>query len=79
MWLKIAILIVFAGLVISLFSGLVFLLKDQGHTRRTLHSLGLRVTLAAILMVLVIFGLATGRLESQAPWTVDRSQQQGAP
>ena len=71
MWLKPAILIVFAALVISLASGLFFLLKDKGGpSRRLLHSLGVRVTLAIVLMVLIAYGVLTGQLKSQAPWAI---------
>lgn len=71
MWLKTAILLVFAALLASLASGLFFLLKDQGSTRRTLHSLGVRITLAGIMMALIGYGLVTGKLRSQAPWTAE--------
>ena len=69
MWLKPAIVITFILLVISLGSGFVFLMKDQGKTKRTLHALGVRVTLAAILIGLVGYGVLTGSLVSKAPWS----------
>ena len=78
MWLKIAILVAFAGLLMSLASGLIFLLKDQGTTRRTLHSLGVRITLATIMMALIAYGLVTGQLRSQAPWTAELQRIQEA-
>lgn len=70
MWLKPAIIIAFIMLVISLGSGFVFLLKDKGGTRRTLHSLGVRVTLTVALMGLIGFGMLNGTLTSTAPWSV---------
>ena len=81
MWLKTAILLTFAALLASLASGLFFLMKDQGSTRRTLHSLGVRITLAGIMMGLVGYGLAAGKLRSQAPWTAElqRIQEAGEP
>lgn len=83
MWLKTAIVIVFIALVISLASGLYFLFKDQGTTRRTLHSLGVRVTLAGILLALLAYGIYTGQIRSKAPWDAklrqQQMQQQGAP
>ncbi|PCJ18866.1 MAG: hypothetical protein COB04_05180 [Gammaproteobacteria bacterium] len=69
MWLKPAIVITFILLVISLGSGFVFLMKDKGKSKRTMHSLGVRVTLAAILMGLVGYGVLSGRLVSKAPWS----------
>lgn len=68
MWLKVAIVVCLALLLLSLASGLVFLLKDKGATRRTLHSLGLRLALAAILMALLFYGIYSGQLRPQAPW-----------
>ncbi|MCZ6830583.1 MAG: DUF2909 domain-containing protein [Gammaproteobacteria bacterium] len=58
------------ALLVSLASGLYFLLTDQGdkHQRRTFHSLGVRVSLAVGLMLLIIYGVASGQLRSQAPW-----------
>ena len=68
MWLKVAIVVVFLALLVSLASGLVFLLKDQGSTKRTLYSLGARVSLAIILLGLISYGVLTGQLRSKAPW-----------
>ena len=60
------------GVIISLFSGLVFLFKDADRTdsRRTLHALGVRVTLAAALLGTMFYGFYTGqlRLGTNAPW-----------
>ncbi|MBP8925966.1 MAG: DUF2909 domain-containing protein [Pseudomonadales bacterium] len=68
MWIKPVIVILFILLLISLGSGLVFLVKDQGQTRRTLHSLGIRVTLAVTLMAVIGYGFYSGQLHSKAPW-----------
>ena len=68
MALKIAILLVFGLMLISLASGLFYLFKDQGKSKHTLHSLGVRATLAVLLMVLLGYGVATGQLKSKAPW-----------
>lgn len=70
MWLKIVILILFVGVVLSLSSGLRFLLKDAGvpESKRTLYALGVRITLATVMMLLVFYGFYSGILSSQAPW-----------
>ncbi len=70
MWLKIVILILFVGVVLSLSSGLRFLLKDAGvpESKRTLYALGIRITLATVMMLLVFYGFYSGILSSQAPW-----------
>ncbi|MBY4675498.1 DUF2909 domain-containing protein [Marinobacterium arenosum] len=66
--LKALVLLMFIAAVISLFSGLYFLLNDRGQSRRLVHSLFLRVTFCALLLALVVYGLVTGELETQAPW-----------
>lgn len=68
MILKIIIVGLLIGLAISLGSGLVFLFKDIGTTRRTLHSLGVRIALALTLMATILYGFFTGQLEIGAPW-----------
>ncbi|HUH36576.1 MAG TPA: DUF2909 domain-containing protein [Spongiibacteraceae bacterium] len=68
MWIKTVIVVLFIALVFSLFSGLSFLLKDQGRTRRTWYALGVRLLLAALLMGFLTYGLYTGKLGSKAPW-----------
>lgn len=76
MWLKIVIVVLFIALIVSLFSGLVFLVKDQGKTLRTWNSLTVRLILAALLMGFLIFGIYTGRLGSNAPWDAGPAPQQ---
>jgi len=56
--------------MLSLGSGLYFLIVDQGKpdSKRTVYSLGFRVTLAVILVALVTIGLITGELGNSVPW-----------
>lgn len=69
MWLKVLIVVLFVGLLISLTTGMVFLFKDVGNSRRrTLYALGVRVTLASALLVAIGWGFWSGRLNSTAPW-----------
>jgi hypothetical protein len=70
MWLKILIVVLFVGVLLSLGSGLRFLLKDMGvpESKRTLYALGVRVCLAAVMMALIFYGFHSGILTSQAPW-----------
>lgn len=76
--LKVIIVVLLIGVVVSLFSGLFFLFKDTGRSdsRRTLHALGVRVTLAAALLATVFYGFYTGqlRLGTNAPWHGEASQ-----
>lgn len=70
--LKVVIVVLLVGVVVSLFSGLVFLFKDSDRqdSRRTLYALGVRITLATALLATVFYGLYTGqlRLGTHAPW-----------
>lgn len=68
MLIKVLLVILFLALLASLGSGLFFLLKDQGTTRRTLHSLGVRVALAVALILLLGYGIYSGEIRSKAPW-----------
>ena len=56
--------------MVSLGSGLYFLIVDQGKpdSKRTVYSLGFRVTLAVILVILVTIGLITGELGNTVTW-----------
>jgi hypothetical protein len=83
MLLKTIIVILLIGVILSLGSGLVFLFKDSDKpdSRRTLHALGLRVTLAVALLATVAYGLYSGQLRmgANAPWHGATSEQSPAP
>ncbi|NOX49835.1 MAG: DUF2909 domain-containing protein [Gammaproteobacteria bacterium] len=70
--LKIIIVVLLIGVVISLFSGLIFLFKDtnRADSKRTLYALGVRVTLATALVLTIFYGFYTGELRMgvNAPW-----------
>lgn len=66
--LKAAIVILLLATIASLFSGLVFLVKDDGESTRLLKALTVRVTLAALTLILITWGFWSGQLVSQAPW-----------
>ncbi|MDX1588342.1 MAG: DUF2909 domain-containing protein [Oleiphilaceae bacterium] len=61
--LKFLIVVVLLGIIISLFSGFFFLMKDDGSKLRVVNSLIVRVGLSVILGVLIVVGLMTGQLE----------------
>lgn len=70
--LKLLIIVLLIGVLLSLFSGLVFLFKDsfRNDSRRALYALGIRITLAVALLLTIFYGLYTGELEfgASAPW-----------
>jgi ABC-type thiamin/hydroxymethylpyrimidine transport system permease subunit len=75
--LKIIIVLLFIGVVVSLSSGLVFLLKDiESPSKRTVYALGVRISLAALLMATIFYGLYTGQLGSHAPWDIKLTKEQ---
>ncbi|HCD27256.1 MAG TPA: DUF2909 domain-containing protein [Gammaproteobacteria bacterium] len=70
--LKIIIVLLLAGVIASLSSGLFFLFKDteQPGSKRTWLALGVRIILASLLLGTIYYGLATGQLRmgANAPW-----------
>jgi hypothetical protein len=48
--------------IASLFSGLFFLIRDQGRTRRVVNSLAVRVALSILLLAVVLIALWHGSL-----------------
>ena len=80
MWIKIIVLVVFIGIVVSLASGLFYLVNDKGDSRRTLRALtwrvGLSVGLFLFLMALVGLGVIQPHgLYPQAPSNQTTPQQ----
>lgn len=61
MWVSILVLIIFAGILISLGSALFYLGNDKGDSKRTVRALtvrvGLSVGLFLFLMILVALGV----------------------
>lgn len=67
--LKFIIVVLFIAVIASLSSGLWFLLNDRDNEKRTLYALGIRVTLAGLLLLTVAYGVLSGTLTMQAPWS----------
>lgn len=68
MWLKPLIVVLFIAILISLGTGMIYLLQDKGSTDRTRKALGIRITLAALLIACVVYGLWSGQLDLSTPW-----------
>ncbi|GGC67110.1 twin transmembrane helix small protein [Marinobacter halophilus] len=60
--LKFLIVVLLLAVMVSLFSGLFFLIRDGGKTYRVVNSLALRVALSVLLLALVLISLWTGDL-----------------
>ena len=54
--LKVLAILVMLGMLVSLGSGLFFLVRDRGKSDRTVISLSVRVALAVLLLVLLALG-----------------------
>ena len=60
--LKYFILFLIVAMLLSLFTGGFFLIKDKGKTKRTAYSLGIRVSIAVVLFSIILYGLITGQI-----------------
>ncbi|BBP80423.1 twin transmembrane helix small protein [Pseudomonas sp. No.21] len=66
--LKALIVLLLLATVVSLFSGLFFLVKDEGRGSRVVNALTVRVILAALTIGLVAWGFYSGQLVSHTTW-----------
>ena len=60
MLVKLLVVLLLLAVIISLFSGLFFLVKDKGHTKRTVNALSIRIGLSVFAFVLLMIAAATG-------------------
>ncbi|MDX1755976.1 MAG: twin transmembrane helix small protein [Marinobacter sp.] len=60
--LKAVIVLMMIAVLVSLFTGLVFLIKDGGRTNRVVNSLAVRVGLSLALIALIVVALWHGDL-----------------
>ncbi|MGP4845389.1 twin transmembrane helix small protein [Marinobacter sp. 1Y8] len=58
--LKVLIVILLLAVIVSLFSGLFFLIKDDGNKTRVLNSLIIRVGLSLTLVAVIILAMWHG-------------------
>lgn len=60
---KVIVLLLLGFVVVSLFSGLFFLVKDKGQTNRTVNALSVRIGLSILAIIVVMIAGATGVIE----------------
>ncbi|MEK0361542.1 twin transmembrane helix small protein [Pseudomonas sp. CBC3] len=60
--LKAVIILLLVATLVSLFSGLFFLVKDEGRTSRLVTALFVRVSLSALTVALIAWGFYSGQL-----------------
>ncbi len=63
LFVKFIVLLLLAFVVVSLFSGLYFLVKDKGQTNRTANALTVRIGLSIVVIMIIIIAGATGIIE----------------
>jgi hypothetical protein len=63
MLIKILIISALIAIVISLASGMLFLVKDKGQTERTAKALTVRISLSVALFGLLMLGIFTGHIK----------------
>ncbi|MGI9275865.1 MAG: DUF2909 domain-containing protein [Endozoicomonas sp.] len=68
MWLKVVIVLLFLAVVASLGRGLYFLLTDQSGSAKLISSLTARISLTALIMLVIVIAWLHGDINSQAPW-----------
>ena len=78
MWIKVVIVFLFVALLVSLFTGLGFLINDKGQKlesgrSRLWNTLCIRLLLASLLIGFILYGVYTGQLGSSAPWDQRRA------
>ncbi|MEQ6885669.1 DUF2909 domain-containing protein [Salicola sp. Rm-C-2C1-2] len=65
--LKFLIVLVLIAIIASLASSFFFMMKDEGSRHRVVNGLIVRVSLSALLLVLIGVAAMTGNLELNAP------------
>lgn len=63
MLIKSLIVLVLIAILVSLFSGMFFLVKDKGQSKRTVKALTIRIALSVILFILLMLAFATGLIQ----------------
>lgn len=68
MWLKLVILALLLAILLSLFSGLLFLVKDTDGQSRLVTALSVRIGLTVAVMLLIAYGFWSGQFTWNTPW-----------
>ena len=63
--MRILVVVMLLLIIISLFTGLFFMYRDKGKSRRVVIALTFRITLSIITFVIVILGLYYGWFQSK--------------
>jgi len=63
LFVKFIVLLLLGAIMVSLFSGLYFLVKDKGQTKRTVNALTVRIGLSIVAIVVILIAAALGVVE----------------
>ncbi|HSN17009.1 MAG TPA: twin transmembrane helix small protein [Gammaproteobacteria bacterium] len=64
--MKLIIVLIFAGILAALFSGMFFMIRDKGDSTRNVKSLSIRIGLSLALFALLIILYLTGVIHPNA-------------
>ena len=64
--MKLIIVLIFAGILVALFSGMFFMIRDKGDSTRNVKSLSIRIGLSLALFALLIILYLTGVIHPNA-------------
>jgi hypothetical protein len=62
--MRVLVVLAFIGILVSLGSALVYLMRDQGKTNRTVNALTVRIGLSVALFLFVLFAHQMGWIQS---------------
>jgi hypothetical protein len=63
---KLIIVVIFIAILVSLFSGMFFMIKDKGDSTRNVKSLSIRIGLSLALFALLVILYMTGVIHPNA-------------
>jgi hypothetical protein len=61
--IKFLVLVLLAGILVSLVSGLVYLNRDRGDSRRMLRALTFRISLSVLLFLVLLIAWRSGAIQ----------------
>ena len=61
--IKFLVLVLLSGILVSLFSGLVYLNRDRGDSRRMLRALTFRISLSVLLFLVLLIAWRSGAIQ----------------
>lgn len=76
---KIIVVLLFVAVIVSLTSGMFFLVHDEGDTNRTVKSLTIRISLSIALFLVLIIGYFTNIIQPHGITPEDSKKERALP